>query len=236
MPSTKALSPSKFFGEDRYQAYLDELTSDGTIAGQTLSPAERKEGFKKRSDKINFEKFVNKIIEKKASATVSGGGRALPGGGGAIVKAPGGAMQKFIQSPVGEGAEKILEDINSKLDDLLNTIRSEQKLEEKSVEKERLSAEREKRAGAENKLEKRFSGLKKAAEKIIAPVKGILDQILDFFVKILLGRALYKIVEWFGNKENQGKIQTIIRFIGDFWPALTAAVLLFGTSFGGEVC
>jgi hypothetical protein len=235
MPSTKALSPSKFFGEDRYQAYLDELTSDGTIAGQTLSPAERKEGFKKRSDKINFEKFVNKIIEKKASATVSGGGRALPGGGGAIVKAPGGAMQKFIQSPVGEGAEKILEDINSKLDDLLNTIRSEQKLEEKSVEKERLSAEREKRAGAENKLEKRFSGLKKAAEKIIAPVKGILDQILDFFVKILLGRALYKIVEWFGNKENQGKIQTIIRFIGDFWPALTAAVLLFGTSFGGIV-
>ena len=235
MPSPKALSPAKFFGEEKYQQYIDELTASGTIGGETLTPDERKEGFKKRGDKINFEKFVNKVLERKQEATVTGGGKALPGGGGAIVRAPGGAMQKFIQSPVNEGAEKILEDINSKLDDLLNTIRSEQKLEEKSVEKERLSAEKEKRSGAENKLEKRFKGLKKAAEKIIAPVKGILDRIIDFFVKILLGRALYKIVEWFGNKENQGKIQTIIRFIGDFWPALTAAVLLFGTSFGGVV-
>ena len=235
MPSPKALSPAKFFGEEKYQQYIDELTASGTIGGETLTPDERKEGFKKRGDKINFEKFVNKVLERKQEATVTGGGKALPGGGGAIVRAPGGAMQKFIQSPVNEGAEKILEDINSKLDDLLNTIRSEQKLEEKSVEKERLSAEKEKRSGAENKLEKRFKGLKKAAEKIIAPVKGILDRIIDFFVKILLGRALYKIVEWFGNKENQGKIQSIIRFIGDFWPALTAAVLLFGTSFGGVV-
>jgi len=236
MPSPKALSPAKFFGEEKYQQYIDELTASGTIGGETLTPDERKEGFKKRGDKIDFEKFVNKVLERKQAATVTGGGgKALPGGGGAIVRAPGGAMQKFIQSPVGDSAENILEDINSKLDDLLNTIRSEQKIEEKSVEKERQSSEREKRTAAENKLEKRFGGLKKAAEKIIAPVKGILDQILDFFVKILFGRALYKIVEWFGNKENQGKIQTIIRFIGDFWPALTAAVLLFGTSFGGVV-
>ena len=236
MPSPKALSPAKFFGEEKYQQYIDELTASGTIGGETLTPDERKEGFKKRGDKIDFEKFVNKVLERKQAATVTGGGgKALPGGGGAIVKAPGGAMQKFIQSPVGDSAENILEDINSKLDDLLNTIRSEQKIEEKSVEKERQSSEREKRTAAENKLEKRFGGLKKAAEKIIAPVKGILDQIIDFFVKILFGRALYKIVEWFGNEENQGKIQTIIRFIGDFWPALTAAVLLFGTSFGGVV-
>ena len=236
MPSPKALSPAKFFGEEKYQQYIDELTASGTIGGETLTPDERKEGFKKRGDKIDFEKFVNKVLERKQAATVTGGGgKALPGGGGAIVRAPGGAMQKFIQSPVGDSAENILEDINSKLDDLLNTIRSEQKIEEKSVEKERQSSEREKRTAAENKLEKRFGGLKKAAEKIIAPVKGILDQIIDFFVKILFGRALYKIVEWFGNKENQGKIQTIIRFIGDFWPALTAAVLLFGTSFGGVV-
>ena len=236
MPSPKALSPAKFFGEEKYQQYIDELTASGTIGGETLTPDERKEGFKKRGDKIDFEKFVNKVLERKQAATVTGGGgKALPGGGGAIVRAPGGAMQKFIQSPVGDSAENILEDINSKLDDLLNTIRSEQKIEEKSVEKERQSSEREKRTAAENKLEKRFGGLKKAAEKIIAPVKGILDQIIDFFVKILFGRALYKIVEWFGNEENQGKIQTIIRFIGDFWPALTAAVLLFGTSFGGVV-
>ncbi len=62
MPSSKF--GSKFFGE-RYQQYVDELTADGTIDGEQLSPEERKEGFKKRNDKINFEKFVNKVLEKK---------------------------------------------------------------------------------------------------------------------------------------------------------------------------
>ena len=42
-------------------------------------------------------------------------------------------------------------------------------------------------------------------------------------------------LDWFGNPENQGKIQSLIKFVGDYWPALTAAVLLFGTGFGGLV-
>ena len=44
MPSSKF--GSKFFGE-RYQQYVDELTAEGTIDGEKLSPTERKEGFKK---------------------------------------------------------------------------------------------------------------------------------------------------------------------------------------------
>ena len=94
---------SKFLGEERYQQYVDELTAEGTLDGKKLSPDERKEGFKKRNDKIGFEQFVNKVLERKQSATIgSSGGKALPGGGGgAIVKAPGGgALAKFIQSLV----------------------------------------------------------------------------------------------------------------------------------------
>ena len=144
-------------------------------------------------------------------------------------------MQKFIQSPVGESTEKIVEEINQKLDDLIATIREEQKLEEKSLEKERVSAERDKRSKAENKLESGFTVLKKSAEKILKPVKGIFDRVFDFIKKIILGNVLMKIIDWFADPENQGKIKTIFRFIEDFWPALTAAVLLFGTSFGGIV-
>ena len=227
--------PAKFLGEDRYEKYKEELTAQGSIGGQQLTPQERKEGFKKRNDKIGFEKFVNKVLAKKKSATVAPtGGRGLPRAG-AIVKAPGGAMQKFIQSPVGESTEKIVEEINQKLDDLIATIREEQKLEEKSLEKERVSAERDKRSKAENKLESGFTVLKKSAEKILKPVKGIFDRIFDFIKKIILGNVLMKIIDWFADEENQGKIKTIFRFIEDFWPALTAAVLLFGTSFGGIV-
>ena len=227
--------PAKFLGEDRYEKYKEELTSQGSIDGQQLTPQERKEGFNKRNDKIGFEQFVNKVLAKKKSATVAPtGGRGLPRAG-AIVKAPGGAMQKFIQSPVGESTEKIVEEINQKLDDLIATIREEQKLEEKSLEKERVSAERDKRSKAENKLESGFTVLKKSAEKILKPVKGIFDRIFDFIKKIILGNVLMKIIDWFADDENQGKIKTIFRFIEDFWPALTAAVLLFGTGIGGLV-
>ena len=227
--------PAKFLGEDRYEKYKEELTAQGSIGGQQLTPQERKEGFKKRNDKIGFEQFVNKVLAKKKSATAEpSGGGGLPGKG-AIVRAPGGAMQKFIQSPVGESTEKIVEEINQKLDDLIATIREEQKLEEKSLEKERVSAERDKRSKAENKLESGFTILKKSAEKILKPVKGIFDRVFDFIKKIILGNVLMKIIDWFADDENQGKIKTIFRFIEDFWPALTAAVLLFGTGIGGLV-
>jgi len=228
--------PAKFFGEDKYDKYYQELLSEGRLEGDNVSPQERIEGVKTyKKSKIDFETFVNKILAKKKSATVEPtGGGGLPGKG-AIVRAPGGAMQKFIQSPVGESTEKIVEEINQKLDDLIATIREEQKLEEKSLEKERVSAERDKRSKAENKLESGFTVLKKSAEKILKPVKGIFDRVFDFIKKIILGNILMKIIDWFADDENQGKIKTIFRFIEDFWPALTAAVLLFGTGIGGLV-
>ena len=228
--------PAKFFGEDKYDKYYQELLSEGRLEGDNVSPQERIEGVKTyKKSKIDFETFVNKILAKKKSATVEPtGGGGLPGKG-AIVRAPGGAMQKFIQSPVGESTEKIVEEINQKLDDLIATIREEQKLEEKSLEKERVSAERDKRSKTENKLESGFTVLKKSAEKILKPVKGIFDRVFDFIKKIILGNILMKIIDWFADDENQGKIKTIFRFIEDFWPAFTAAVLLFGTGIGGLV-
>ena len=233
---------SKFLGEERYQQYVDELTAEGTLDGKKLSPDERKEGFKKRNDKIGFEQFVNKVLERKQSATIgSSGGKALPGGGGgAIVKAPGGgALAKFIQSPVAEVGESVISILNSiaeKLDSIIQNLRDERKLEDKSASLARRGAEREKRDASEKKLEEsRFAGLKKTAEKILKPVKGIFDRVFDFIKKIIFGNILMKIIDWFGDKENQKKIQSVFRFIEDFWPALTAAVLLFGTSFGGIV-
>ena len=78
MPSSKF--GSKFLGEERYQQYVDELTAEGTIDGEQLSPEERKEGFKKRNDKIGFQDFVDKVLDKKQSASVSKIAGSLPGG------------------------------------------------------------------------------------------------------------------------------------------------------------
>ena len=61
MVSTK-IGPS-FFGEN-YERYVSELTTEGTIAGEKLTPEERKEGFKKKNSKIDFQNFLEKVLER----------------------------------------------------------------------------------------------------------------------------------------------------------------------------
>jgi hypothetical protein len=97
---------------------------------------------------------------------------------------------------------------------------------------DRRKAEQEKRGLAEDKLEKRFEGLKSEAEKVIAPVKSILDKIIDFFVTVFLGNVVYKLLKWFGDKKNADKVRSIGKFLGDHWPKLLSLYLLFGTSLG----
>ena len=40
---------------------------------------------------------------------------------------------------------------------------------------------------------------------------------------------------WFGDKKNQQKVESFIRFLKDWWPALITAVLLFATPLGGII-
>ena len=61
MASTK-IGPS-FFGEN-YEKYVSELTTEGTIAGEKLTPEERKEGFKKKNNRIDFQNFLEKVLER----------------------------------------------------------------------------------------------------------------------------------------------------------------------------
>ena len=58
------IGPS-FFGKENYEKYISELTTEGTIGGEKLTPGERVEGFKKRNDKISFESFVDKVLARK---------------------------------------------------------------------------------------------------------------------------------------------------------------------------
>jgi len=175
----------------------------------------------------NLEKTVNnqakkitslKNISKNQSTRISGAniGAKLPGG-----KA----------NDVNENIKAITNSLTS----IAQILAGGKKLKSDTAAFDRRKAEQEKRALAESKLEKRFDGLKKIAEKIIAPVKNILDRIIDFLVKVFLGRVIFKLIEWFGDPKNASKVKSIIRFIGDFWPALLSAYILFGTSFGGLI-
>jgi len=135
-------------------------------------------------------------------------------------------------SPVAKSLDDNISAITAAVVSIHETIKQQQNLLSGSLETDRRRREKEKGDAAENKLEKRFEGLKKIAEKVIAPVKSILDKIINFLVNVLLGRVVIKLLDWLADPKNASKVKSIIRFIGDWWPALLGAYVLFGTTFG----
>ena len=159
---------------------------------------------------------------------------------GAITVSP----QKFfltskaiIPEPISAPTEssKDIKDINESLDELLKNIRLENKEEKKKLEKERKESERERRRAREAELEKPVKKALAMVKKVVAPFQSILDKILRFVQFTLIGFVVDKILKWFADPENQKKVELLGRFLKDWWPALSAAALLFLTPFGGFV-
>jgi predicted chitinase len=239
-----SISPAKFFGEDRYETYLQEITSSGTVDGEQLSPSDRKEAFKKRNDKIGFQNFVDKVLEKKKSKTYteeSKSQKSLPGGG-AIVKSPKPSLANFIKpaksEEIGESEnnQEILKDILKNIISIRESLGNQKKLEDKGNKKEQKDSEKEKRSKKENKLESNvFKGIKNSISKVLAPVKGMFDKILTYLSTVFLGAIAVKIFDWFTDDKNKEKISSVFRFIKDWWPSLLGALILFGGALLGPI-
>ena len=228
-----AIVPAKFFGEDKYAKYRDEFVKDTTIGGEYLSAEEKKEGIKIiRNEPDKFGKFVEKFLNRKKQSDKQETGSKTLGAGGALVVP---TQQKINIDPLEEETDNNLDGILKGIDDILEVLKKDQKFEENKANRERKKEERNKRSIRENKLEKKDKTLMKVAKKLIAPVKSIFDKIVNYLTTIFLGRALYKLLEWFGNPDNKGKIDSIIRFLSDWWPALLGGYLLFGTKLGGFI-
>ena len=121
------------------------------------------------------------------------------------------------------------------LDEIIKTLREEAKLEKREKDNERKNAENRRRRLRENKLEKRYEGLRKTTERILAPVKGVLDRIFQALIAIVAGKFLVGLISFVTNPKNKEKVNSAIRFFSDFGPKLLAAYLLFGTRFGRSV-
>jgi len=251
MPTSKAISASKLLGKDRYEYYLNELLTENTLGGQKLSNAQKKEAFKKRTNKISFEKFVDSIISTKTIKAAIGSPGTVPGpfsgaGGlgpktGPLIKAPSSAIQKYIEtqktSIVGDQKDTgnigdYLKEITSSLGNIIKILNQGISADVKNQQQKRRDRERAKREGVEKGLEKGFAAVSKVVDKVVAPVKSILSRIIDFFLKMFLARAVVKLIDWLADKNNQEKIQSLIRFFGDNWTKLLSLYIVFGTSFG----
>ena len=105
----------------------------------------------------------------------------------------------------------------------------------KQAELDRLNKQRERRRKRENALEGAGKFMLKQARKLAAPTFDLLDRLFKFLGTVILGRVLFKLVEWLGDKENQDKIEALGRFLKDWWPVLLSAFVLFATPLGGLI-
>ena len=136
-------------------------------------------------------------------------------------------QQEKVNSPLLES----LQAIAATTDSIRNTLIRQQDLDEDAAEKMRIAGEKADRDKQEKGLESKPGVLAKIGNKFVQPVMGLFEKIFNFIKTLLFGKFLLNFLDWFSNPANQGKIASFVRFIKDWWPALTAAVLLFGTGF-----
>jgi len=231
---------------ETYRQYLKELLIEITSGKRKIDSGEA-EQIKNEFVRVKGKKGRFKISSKKTKVTANGLGL------GGIRKQMKGAQQRIMLMPVGgipkdkkEVKEKVetvskkkktesdpLIRISKTLDSILKTLISIDKENKKKSDTDRRESERKRRGSREKELEsKPLEGIKKAISNILKPFQSIWDTILNFIGNIILGRILIKLIDWFADPNNQGKIQSIIRFFSDHWPTLLALYLRFGTGIG----
>lgn len=226
---------------DTYSTLLKEKMAAARMAKSKI-PTEETEVLTDEWRRIKGKKGRFKVTKKKITSTSIKKGSAT---GGIRVNVnnilPGSTVKSQLALPPSKGiAENLagkndLSRITSALSDIIQKLTEQNALSRRQAELDRKSKEQESRSGLESGLEKRFGFVSKAAEKVIAPVKGILQRIIDFLMKMLIGRAIMLLLDWFGDKKNQEKVGSIIKFFTNFWPALLGGFLIFGTGLGGFI-
>ena len=199
--------------------------------------------FKAKKTTVSPDAFFGKKKPEEQAQPVPGQ-KALPGKGPtAIVKRPT-IKPELFKKPEEPEEQKdnkdikvkennILKDILKTLNSILGTLKTQNKLSTKQAEKDRKAKETKRRGAQEEKLESPLKKFLGAANKVVKPVKSFLDDLLEFFVKVFIGRLLVKLIKW--GSENGDKVDAILGFFEKTWPALLAVGLLFFTGLGGFI-
>ena len=138
--------------------------------------------------------------------------------------------------------KKDQEETSLVLHGLVNILKQDNKLEQKAAAEDRKEREREKKEKAEKLIESLKGGVKAAAgvgkalvNTLISPFRKVWDNIINFLKVVVAGFLFNKIFNWFLDPENKRKINSLGRFLKDYWPALATFGLLFLTPLGGII-
>lgn len=129
--------------------------------------------------------------------------------------------------------EKYLIDIISIVKSIRQLLIDKNDLAKEIRDAESKRREKERRKERENKLESDKKGNKFLDKlKSSLPRLGFFDRIKNFLLNILLGKALLSFLDWMSDSKNKKKLDTLGRFLSDWWPALLGAFVLFATPLG----
>ena len=188
----------------RYAKSKKEASKSG---GKSRAAKRRKgESYDVVKARIDAKEAAKKFISPKSSLNISKLSPTKGGGGDFLV-------------------------IKEKVVSIEALLGEQYRLQEENAKDAKQEAEKKRRSLKERLLEgsgKIWDGVKKATSTVLKPFQGIWENIIGFIKKIILGRVLFKILEWTSNKENQGKIDSIFKFLKDWWPVLLTAYLAFG--------
>ena len=210
-PQTRSttISASKLMGRDSGGSDLGGMGGESKIAklSRILRTTRVKVNENEKSTKVNAEKItrIKNIIQ---------------------------ANRKNVADQLkAQDNSAVFTEIAGKVQSIASTLEQQQKFDKGQATQSRQQQQKKKATAREKMLESgggALDAVKGTAEKIASPVKGMFEKLFNFITNVVLGRAIFKMFEWFQDKENKKKIETIFRFIKDWWPTLLAGLILFG--------
>lgn len=125
--------------------------------------------------------------------------------------------------------------INESTVKILDALKAEHLLDKKKADQLKKERETKDRKDKENMMESTGRRMSRTLSTIVAPIRNALDAILKFILFTIAGRVVTKILKWFVDPANKKKVESLTRFLKDWWPAILGAFVLFGTKFGAAI-
>ena len=128
----------------------------------------------------------------------------------------------------GGGMSSALMKISNDVNIIKGIVASQNKLDKDKADDTREAREKNKRSMAENLMEGGKGSFKKVAGafgKVLEPAKGIFESIFNFLKLFVLGSGLMMLLNWMGDSQNKSKLESIFRFLKDWWPVLVAGLM-----------
>jgi len=122
--------------------------------------------------------------------------------------------------------------IEGALDDINKNLKGSFSFEKEKEKKKKQEEGRKKKKERESNLEKTIGAIAKIGKKILQPLKGPLDYIINWITYTFLGKVVHNLLNWMSDPDNAKKMMSLGRFFKDWWPALVGAYLIFGNSLG----